>query len=195
MKKFKFVIIGIACIILICVGFYAFSQKNVTTEKELTEVEKLIVKDLESNYPKTPREVVKLYNKIVTCYYSGDIKSAEIEKLADQMLLIMDEDLLLVNPRDEYLNSVKADIRKYKAEKKKVVSTNVCDSNEVKYVDDQKEGTSEVNKIAYVDASYFINIDGKFAYSYQQFVLRKDDNGRWKILAFYETEGEPSDND
>ena len=38
MKNFKFVIIAIACIILICVGFYSFSQKNVTTEKELTEV-------------------------------------------------------------------------------------------------------------------------------------------------------------
>lgn len=195
MKNFKFIIIGIACIILICVGFYFFSQKNSTTEKQLTEVEKIITKDVESNYPKTPREVVKLYNRIIACYYGEELKNAEVEKLADQMLLLLDEDLLVINTRDEYIDSVKADIRTYKAQKKKVVSTTVCDSNEVKYVDDVKEGTSEVDKIAYVNASYFVNTDGTFAYTYQQYVLRKDDNGRWKILTFYEVEGEPSDND
>ena len=195
MKNAKFIIIGIACICLICVGFFFFSQKNATTEKELTEVEKLIVRDLEDNYPKTPREVVKFYNKIITCFYGGEIKDAEVEKLADQMLLLLDEDLLVVNAREEYMDSVKADIEKYKKENKKVVSADVCDSNEVKYVDDVKEGTSEVDKIAYVNASYFVNTDGTFAYTYQQYVLRKDDNGRWKILTFYEVEGEPSDND
>lgn len=195
MKNFKFVIIGIACVILICVGFYFFSQKNVTTETELTEVEKLIVKNLEDNYPKTPREVVKFYNRIIACYYGGEITSADVEKLADQMLLLLDEDLLVVNSREEYIDSVKSDIEKYKNENKRVVSTDVCDSNEVKYIDDEKEGTSEVEKLAYVNTSYFINTDGNFAYSYQQFVLRKDSKGRWKILTFYEVEGEPSDND
>lgn len=195
MKNFKFVIIGIACIILICVGFYSFSQKNTTKEKDLTEVEKLIVKDLENNYPKTPREVVKLYNKIVSCYYGGEITNAEVEKLADQMLLILDDELLTVNQRDEYIDTVKKDIRNYENQNRSVVSANVCDSNEVKYIDDKKEGTSKTDKLAYVNANYFINTDGNFAYSYQEFVLRKDDDGRWKILTFYEVEGEPSDND
>ena len=75
------------------------------------------------------------------------------------------------------------------------MSTDVCDSNEVKYVDDVKEGTSEVDKIAYVDASYFVNEDGDFVYSYQQFVLRQDDDGRWKIITFYEIGGDPSDHE
>lgn len=195
MKNVKIIIIGIACICLICAGFFFFSKENAATEKELTEVEKIIVRDLKDNYPKTPREVVKFYNKIISCYYGGELKDAELEKLADQMLLLLDEDLLVVNPRDEYINSVENDIEKYKTEKKKVVSTDVCDSNEVTYVNDEKEGSSEVDKLAYVNTSYFINTNGEFAYSYQQFVLRQDDNGRWKILTFYEVEGEPSDND
>ena len=195
MKNVKIIIIGIACICLICAGFFFFSKENATTEKELTEVEKIIVRDLKDNYPKTPREVVKFYNKIISCYYGGELKDAQLEKLADQMLLLLDEDLLVVNPRDEYINSVENDIEKYKTEKKKVVSTDVCDSNEVTYVNDEKEGSSEVDKLAYVNTSYFINTNGEFAYSYQQFVLRQDDDGRWKILTFYEVEGEPSDND
>lgn len=195
MKNFKFVIIGLACVCLICVGFYFFSQENATVEKDLTEVEKVITRDLESNYPKTPREVVKFYNRIISCYYGEDITDDQLNKLVDQMRLLLDEDLLIVNPREEYYDAVVADIKLYEQAKKHVVSTDVCDSNEVKYVDDVKNGASEVDKIAYVDASYFVNTNGEFSYSYQQFVLRQDDNGRWKIITFYETKGDPSDHD
>ncbi len=195
MKNVKYVIIAIACICLICGGFFLFSQGNNTKEKELTEVEKVITKDLENDYPKTPREVVKFYNRIIKCYYGEDITDAQLNKLVDQMMYLMDEDLLVVNPRDEYYNSVVADIEKYESQNKQVVSTDVCDSNDVKYVDDVKEGTTEADELAYVNASYFVNTDGKFAYSYQQFVLRKDDDGHWKILTFYEVEGESSDDE
>lgn len=196
MKNMKYVIIGIACICLICVGFYFFSQNTTTDEKQLTEIEKVLVKDLEKDYPKTPREVVKFYNRIISLYYGGeDVTDAQLEKLVDQMLLLLDEDLLLVNPREEYYDSVVADIEKYETANKRVVSTDICDSNEVKYIDDVKEGSSEVDKLAYVNTSYFINTDGNFAYSYQQFVLRQDEDGRWKILTFYEIEGEPSENE
>lgn len=193
MKNMKYVIIAVACICLICTGFYFFSKDKAATEADLTEVEKLITKDLEENYPKTPREVVKFYNRILCCYYGEELEDNQLEKLVDQTLLLLDEDLLLVNSRDEYYDSVVADIEKYKSEKKSVVSSDVCDSNDVKYVDDVKDGNTEVDEIAYVNASYFVNTNGNFAYTYQQFVLRKDDDGRWKILTFYEVEGEPSD--
>ena len=195
MKKMKYVIIGIVCICLILVGFFFFSKDNVTTDKDLTEVEKLIVRDLEEDYPKTPREVMKFYNRILISYYNGEATTVQLEKLVDQMLLLLDEDLLVVNPRDEYYNSVLSEVKEYKTLNKRVVSAEVCDSKDVKYVDDVKEGTSEVDKIAYVNTSYFINTDGEFAYSYQQFVLRQDDDGRWKVLTFYAVEGEPSEDE
>lgn len=195
MKNLKYVIIGLACICLICVGFYFFSQDNKTADKDLTEVEKVIVKDLEENYPKTPREVVKFYNRIVSCYHGEEITDAQLEDLVDQMLLLLDDDLLLVNPRDEYLNSVINEMQIFRSQKKTIVSTDVCDSNDVKYIDDVKEGTSTVDKLAYVGATYFVKTDADFAYSYQQFVLRQDDDGRWKILTFYEVEGDPAEND
>lgn len=195
MKKINYVIIGIICICVICAGFFFFSEKNKTTERDLTEVEKLMVKDLDEDYPKTPREVIKFYNRIVSCFYGKEITDEQLNKLVDQMCGIMDEDLLTLNPRDEYYESVKTDIALYETQKKKVVSTDVCDSNEVKYYDDVKEGTSVTDKLAYVNASYFINTDGQFAYSYQQFVLRQDADGKWKILTFYEVEGDASNDE
>lgn len=194
MKNVKYVIVAIALICVICAGFFFFSEGNKEPEKNLTEVEKVIVKDMEENYPKTAREVVKFYNKIVECYYGSETPTEkQLNDLVDQMLCIMDEDLLLVNPRDTYYNSVLGDINQYKVQKKQLVSTDVCDSNDVKYVTDDKDGETESDKLAYVNASYFINADGKFGHTYQQFVLRQDEEGRWKILTFYKVQGEESD--
>lgn len=196
MKNVKYVIIAIACICLICGGFFLFAQSNPAfTEKELTEVEKVIVKDLEKDYPKTPREVVKFYNRIVTAYYSGSITEEQLSDLVDQMVCLFDDELALINPRDEYYRSVLADVADYKEKKRTIVNSDVCDTNDVVYLDDQKEGTDNVDKLAYVNASYFINTNGEFTYTYQQFVLRKDENGRWKILVFYEIEGESEDDE
>ena len=192
MKNAKYVIIAIACICVICAGFFFFSQDNKEDEKNLTEIEKVIVKDLKNNYPKTPREVVKFYNRIVKCYYGDEPTEKQLNDLVDQMMCLMDDDLVLINPRDAYYNSVVKDIAQYKDEKKQLVSTDVCDSNDVQYITDEKSET-EKEKLAYVNASYFMNTDGKFAYTYQQFVLRQDEDGLWKILTFYQIEGEESD--
>lgn len=194
MKNAKYVIIAIACICVICAGFFFFSQDNKEDEKNLTEIEKVIVKDLDNNYPKTPREVVKFYNRLVKCYYGSEMPTEkQLGKLVDQMICLMDEDLLLVNLRDVYYNSVVSDINQYKNQKKQLVSTDVCDTNDVKYVTDDKNGQAEKDNLAYVTASYFINTDGKFAYTYQEFVLRQDTKGNWKILTFYQIQGDESD--
>lgn len=193
MKNAKFIIIGIALVCLICAGFYFFSQDNKDVEEDLTEIEKVIVRDLDENYPKTPREVVKFYNRIIKCYYGDEPTEKQLNDLVDQMMCLLDEDLLLVNPRDTYYNSVVSDIQLYKEQNKSVVSTDVSDSKDVTYITDDKDGETEKDELAYVNASYFINTDGKFAYTYQQYVLRQDEDGRWKILTFYEIEGEDSD--
>ena len=56
----------------ICGSFYVVNDKSKRAnqkEKVLTEVQRIKTKDLDKNYPQTPREVVKLYNRIVKCYY------------------------------------------------------------------------------------------------------------------------------
>ena len=79
MKKYIFIII--AGVLLICGAFFFFTKDNGQKETELTEVQTIITKDLDANYPKTPREVVKLYNRIVKCYYSEEKESEECEIL------------------------------------------------------------------------------------------------------------------
>ena len=182
MKKTGIVIIALVVIIGICGAFYAVnenSKKESQKEASLTEIQKITTKDLDANYPQTPREVVKFYNKIVDSYYKDQYTDDELDTLVDQALKLFDDELVQNNPKDTYKASIVADVKNYKDQGKTIAQTDVCDSNDVKYVTDNGDS------IAYVTASYFIKQDNSYSKTYQEYVLRKDSEGRWKILTFY----------
>ncbi len=185
MKKIGVVIIALAVIIGICGAFYIVnekSKKESQKEASLTEIEKITTKDLDTNYPQTPREVVKFYNKIVDCYYKDQYTDDELDALVDQALKLFDDELAQNNPKDTYKASVIADVSNYEDQGKTISQINVCDSNDVKYI------TDDGDNIAYVTASYFIKQDSSYSKTFQEYVLRKDAEGRWKILTFYKVE-------
>ena len=192
MKKVRIVIIAVVLVGLVCGGFYYMSSKkdvSVENKTELTTLDKLILKDLESNYPSTPRAVVKLYNQIITCYYSAEYKDDEFEKLVDQALLLFDDELKAENPKDEHMKTLSNEIEEYKTKDKTISQTAVCSSNDVLYRNDNGD------EIAYVNASYFIKEGKEHVKTYEQYVLRKDEKGNWKILGYYEIEEDPTESD
>lgn len=180
-KAIHVVIMGIVCIALVVGYYYYLSNRNAKTVEnatELTNITKITTKNLEDSYPQTPREVVKLYNEILTCYYNEDCTEEEITALCRQAQKLMDEELLEINPEGQYIASVKADIQNYKDAKRTISSTDVCDSSEI------TQKTVQGRECAYVTASYFMKEENSFVKSYQQYVLRQDEEGNWKILAY-----------
>ena len=184
------IVVAVVLIGVIVGGSYFFSrQKRASAEGavELTAVQQLITKDLENNYPARPREVVKYYNRLISCFYNESYTEEELYALGDQARLLFDEELLGNNPRDAYFASLKADIDSYHEKSRTIANTSVCDSNDVNYQ------TIDGDECAYVTASYFISEGKEYDRTNQMYVLRKDENGKWKILVFYQVEGESSD--
>lgn len=187
--------IGLAVAAVVCVGlvvglFYLFSNQRRTSVEditELTEVQKLITENLEKNYPARPREVVKLYNRIITCFYGEDYTDEELEALGDQARMLFDDELLANNPRDEYFAALRAEIEEYRERTKEIVNSSVCASNDVKFQ------VVDGDECAYVTATYFISEDKEYSRTHHMYVLRKDEDGKWKILVFYQIEGDTSD--
>lgn len=191
-KGIRVVGIAIACILLICGGFYLFSQNlNSGNPDQLTEVQKIVVKDLKNDYPETPREVVKFYNRIMQAYHTENLKKEDLGKLVDQMMLLWDKDLLAKNSRDSYYAEVTADIKLYKQLKKSIMSITIADSKDVVEITDDRNG----DKLAFVDTTYFVNTDGKFTNSHMRVGLRKDEDGKWKIIGVTLKEGASSKDD
>lgn len=192
MKKTRIVILAIVIVAAICTAFYIVnnnSKKESAKEAELTEIQKITTRNMEKDYPATPREVIKFYNRIIKCYYGIQYSDDELEQLADQALSMFDDDLLKKNEKESYIESVKSDAAQYEEDNKSISQTDVCDSNDVKYMTDNGDD------IAYVTASYFIKNGSSYTKTYQEYVLRKDDDGDWKILTFYKIEGESSESD
>lgn len=192
MKKRNVVRVILALVVIgLVVGVYYYFtvQRRASVEDavELAEVQKVITKDLDANYPATPREVVKYYNRIVKCFYNETYTEDELYELGDQARKLFDEELLENNPRESYFDALKADIEDYRERSKTIRSSSVCDSNDVEFQ------TVDGRECAYVEASYFTNENKDYSRTYQMYVLRKDDEGKWKILVFYKVEGDPSD--
>jgi len=190
MKKSRMIIIVLICVGLL-VGGYAYwmnNNSNTSSENmELTKVQQLITKDLEKNYPKTPRDVIKTYSEIISCFYNEEYTEKELEKLVDQTLLLMDEELAANNPKNDYFKAVKEEILEYESADRTIVSYTLPSSNDVEY------RTIDERECAYVETSYFVKEKTSYKKTYQTYVVRKDDDGQWKILVFYKTEGEASE--
>ena len=104
--------------------------------------------------------------------YTGNYTDDEFDKLIDQARMLFDQDLADNNSKDDYKKSVETSIADYKNRSFKIRQTNVCDSDDVKYLTDDSNG----DKLAYVTASYFTEENKKFDKTYLMYVLRKDEN-------------------
>lgn len=189
MKKVFRIGLTIVICAAIVVGYYYYlsrksDQQSSEQGEEMTEVDKIVSRDFEDKYPTSPREVVKWYNRIITAYYREEYTEEELDKMADQVRMLMDDDLLEQNSKEAYMTRLKEDIENYKNRKRQIVQSRVCDSNDIRYA------TVEGSSCAYVNTYYFVKEGSDYTRSYQEFVLRKDGKGNWKILTFRLTEGE-----
>lgn len=191
-NTFRIIILVIALGCLILGYYYYLSHRNTTTEKndattQTSELEKVLEKDFANEYPETPRSVIKWYNRIIALYYDEKTEDDQVNSLCDQAMLLMDADLLQANPRDTYITNVKADISDYATHNRKIVTMEVCSTADVEYK------TAGDRDYAYVQVYYFIKEESDFQKTYQKYVLRKDDSGKWKILGMELTDanGDP----
>lgn len=188
-KKVRVVVIALVCISLVA-GYYYYLNHEASTrtaddQTQQTEVEKVLAKNLEKSYPQTPRSVVKMYNRILLCLYNEEYTDEQFEDLADQQRMLLDEDLLEANPRDTYLEFLKADVASYKNAEKQITVATVCGSADV--VNKKVKGED----CAYVTSSYFMKEANKsYARTVQEYVLRQNEDGDWKIIGFYLKEGD-----
>ncbi len=189
MKRGGIIVIAIIGVALVCGAYFWIMRSSQTSrenEDDMTKVEKVITKNLESSYPPTPREVIKVYHQIVDCYYNEKYTDKELKQMAEQALKLFDPDLQENNPIDVYILKIQTEVGEYKDRSRTISQFKVCDSNDVRMVTDTENG----DELAYVDASYFIiERGGTCERTYQEYVLRKDEDGKWRILVFYQIEG------
>lgn len=184
MKNVVRIVVLSICFAVLIVGYYFYlSRRDGVMKEEMSlepesELSKVLAKDFSKQYPETPRSVIKWYNRIIMLYYDKDTTDDDVEKLCDQAMMLFDADLLQANPREFYLANVRADITEYRDRGREIRQSSVQSSGDVEYK------TIKDRDYAYVIAYYFTKEGSNYTRTYQKFALRKDEMGKWKILAF-----------
>ncbi len=167
--------------IIILVGLYIFLMNRDTKkaqEENLSEqVLNVIGSDIEMDYPSTPREVIIKFNEIMTCCYEKNLSDDTLKKLIMQERVLFDQELLEQNPIDSQLKDLKEEINDYKKSKRTIISSAVAKSSSVTY------WSKEDKEYASIIASYTLK-DSEVTKTYEKYILRKDDNDKWRILGW-----------
>ena len=132
MKKshnIKGIILAVVMLLLIVGYYYYLSNRNVSQAEDadrelqtLTATQEVLTRDLETNYPPTPREVVKYFSQITQCFYNEDNTEEEIEQLGHKIMELYDEALIANQDEERYLSALKKDIEEFKEKKRTIVS-------------------------------------------------------------------------
>lgn len=183
MKKSTVAVTVILLVVIVgVVGVFAVLTGKARTESieaAMTPVQKVLAVDLDRNYPGTVKEVVKLYTEIEKCFYNEDCTEEEIEQLGMQARKLYDDELLAANDVDTYLIRLKTDIQNIRNSKRRLNSVAVASAANVETFTD--DGYS----FARIYCGYTVKEGNKASVSEGRvFLLRRDENKRWKIYGW-----------
>lgn len=179
-KKIKTVVI-IVCFVCLIGGYFIYltNKEQESEDVTVTAVQQVILKNLDNNYPPTPKEVVKYYSEITKCLYNEKYSDEEFEQMAEQMMKMYDDELLEKNPKEQYLVTLKSDVHDFLEEGYSIVKYTVSNSTDVEF------STVQGREYAKLYCNYSIKTGANYVTSREIFELRKDaQSGHWKILGF-----------
>lgn len=195
-KKKSKIIKTVICIVIMAalvIGYYIYiSNKDFRTEsskeKEKDTIEKLLASDLEKEYPSNPREVVTFYSDLICCIYNDEITEEQMDILVVKLRTLFDLELLEQNPLKEYVEDLKTEVADYKKKKKTIASYQVSKNSEIIY--------QEMDAENYATMSGYYRVKTKKSNPVtvcEEFLLRKDKEGYWRILGWELSNGKVLD--
>lgn len=184
MKKssgIKIIIIGIVLAVLV-IGYYYYisskGEKAVEEDVASTLVQTVLMRELEKDYPPSPKEVVKYFSEVSRCFYNEKYTEDELLALAEKIQGIYDDELIANKTQEQYIEDLKNDIAEMKANDQSISSYQVSASTDVEYF------TEDADSCARLYCTYNIRQGTGILQNRVVFILRQDEDKHWKILGW-----------
>ena len=186
MEKFKGTkgIIIMLILAALVIGYYyhlshkAVPEKEVVSTETLSPVQEVLARNTETNYPQTPREVVKYFSEITKVAYNEELTEEDVADLAAKIEQLYDDELVANQSSDGYVSNFQADIASAHSKKQTVFTYTLSSSVDVETFEEDGYEWARLHCI------YGIRQDGLLYNSDTVFVLRKDSNGHYKIYGW-----------
>lgn len=185
----KLFVIGLILVALVCGYYYYLSNRKTDESKKddvkISAVQEVLMRNLDNNYPPTPREVLKYYGEIAMCLHAGDYTEEEFLKLAEQVQKLYDDELIANKTQQQYLEDLKLDIENLSKQEIVISSYSVSSGADV------EEFSQDGCKWARLYCTFNLRKGTRRSSSQELFLLRKDEDGHWKIYGFKLAENKP----
>lgn len=188
MKNFKGTKGMLILIVLVfaVVGYYYYLANRTPKETEqensqgtkVTAVQNVLLRNLERDYPPTPKEVVKYFAEITKCFYSEKYTEDEFNQLAEKIQQIYDDELVAAKEQESYLQDLKDDIEKIKSDKYVITAYKTSASTDVELFED------DGFEWARLYCTFYMVQGTRKTNTQEKFLLRKDEAGHWKIYGW-----------
>jgi hypothetical protein len=172
------VLLALGAVVIVGLYFMFVGTKKDPGEEQynLTAVDEITTTNLEKNYPANPRKVIDLYANIMKVLYKEEYTEGQQDKMLEVLKGIMDDELLA--GQSDFNKSIKNEV----AERKKgdySISNYIVQNSEPEILNVSGK------KMCNVECLFSLRkgSTGTIA-SYYQFILRQDEEGRWKILGW-----------
>ncbi len=178
----KSIVIGVILVGLVAGYYYYLSnvkpRKDDSEEVKITAVQEVLTRNLDNNYPPTPREVVKYFGELTQCLIGESYTDEEFGNLALQIQKLYDDELVANKTQQQYLEDLKWDIHNFTEEG--VVISSYSPASSVDVEEFQQDGF----KWAKLQCSFTLRKGTQIQALTEIFLLRKDDEGHWKIYGW-----------
>ncbi len=174
-KSIVLVVLG-AIIILGAYLLVTRSKKPKGSEDyDLTVVDGITTTDLNKNYPPDGMKVVELYAKIMQVLYKETYTEDQEDDMIKVLKGIMDDELIAGNPN--FANGIKNDVKTKREEDYSIP---------LFVVTTKKPVTKELDgkKTQLIECKFLLRHGTISENIIYQFILRKDDEGKWKIYGW-----------
>lgn len=148
------------------------TSKNVESK---SEIERLIAKDLDDEYPSTAKEVLNLYCRYVQYIYNNNISDENLKSLIEQIRKMYHTELIDVNSLESQIAQIKEEINSFRKESKKITTCTV-DTNADRRTVDGKE-------CMLFQITFLLSDKNGYNKSFGSYIMALEDKD-WKILGF-----------
>ena len=182
-KNAKLLTMLVSISVIIVFAYIGFSNRNEEKANEeaqkenITKLDKTILKNLEEEYPASVHEVIKYYCNVLQCMFNGEVSDKQIDQLIDKERMLFDKELLKVNEYSEFVKGRYSEIKQYKKKKITIVKFLVDESDNIKYWQNNKSKMASIKVKIYLGGERYSSFT-------QKYVLRQDEDSKWKILSW-----------
>jgi hypothetical protein len=169
---------------LLILAFYVYitqfrqDTRSAGDNASVTKVQAVVLRNLETRYPPTPKEVVSFFAEITQCLYNEDYSDEEFKSLAAQLYELYDDEFRDWNPYNNYVDDLRRDIDENRSNNKAISSYTVSSSTDVVYSNIDGRDCAGLSCLFSIRTGVVLN------QADHRFLLRKADSGRWKILGW-----------